>query len=261
MSMTRRTFLKLGGAAALGASALARTLSAGEASARALNIPVLLYHNLSNEVHDDFTLSPSSFAAQMEWLYANGYRALAMNEGAGFLSGNTGQAIMITFDDGYTSFMDFAFPFLRAYGFKATLNVIGKVVDDHALFGRKPMVSWDECRYLVESGLVEIGCHSYGLHTVGGVLAASYPQIESDLNRFQETFKREIGKACTTIAWPYGIYDAICIDIARRTGFRYMLTSREGYVDRKTLTDPFPRLNINDRLDLISFQQYIGAIP
>jgi peptidoglycan/xylan/chitin deacetylase (PgdA/CDA1 family) len=260
MSMTRRTFLKLAGAAALLSSALPETVSALKTKNPAIRIPVLLYHTISNFIHDDYTVSPSSFASQMEWLYANGYRTLATNEVEGFLKNVAGRAVMITFDDGDTSFMDHAFPLLKEYGFKATMNIIGQAVDSNALVeGGRAVLSWDECRYLAGSGLVELGCHSYALHSPGGVLSASYGAIKKDLALFQEKFKKEIGRQCTTIAWPYGIYDKKCIEIARSAGFLYILTSREGYVEKGSAMSELPRLNINNKLDLISFQQYIGA--
>ncbi len=261
MSMTRRTFLRLAGAAALISSTFPRVLYAVRAKILGIGMPVLLYHEISNHVHDNYTVSPSSFSAQMEWLYANGYRTPAVSEVQGFFKDSAGPAVMITFDDGDTSFMDYAFPLLKEYGFKATINIIGQAVDSHALVeGGKAVLSWDECRYLAGSGLVDLGCHSYALHSPGGVLAASYRAIEKDLLLFQDKFKKEIGKQCTTIAWPYGIYDKKCIEIARHAGFTCLLTSREGYiVENRSPMSEVPRLTINDKLDLISFQQYIGA--
>ena len=264
MAMTRRTFLKLTGVAALVSSALRRTVYAYDAGAegRERALPILLYHAISNNVHDDYTISPSSFSTQMEWLYANGYRTLAVNEVEEFPENGDGRAIIITFDDGDASFLDYAFPLLKDYGFKATINIIGRAVDSHALIDReRPVLSWDECRYVMESGLVDLGCHSYALHTPGGVLHASYQAIEKDLMQFQERYKKELGKSCITIAWPYGIYDNKCIEIARKAGYSYLLTSKEGYVRNGSAMSELPRLNINDKLDLMSFQQYIGAIP
>ncbi len=262
MNVTRRTFLKLAGAAALFSPMLPRTLNARGAKTRNIFIPALLYHDIANDIYDDYTLSPSSFSAQMEWLYANGYRTLSLSEIEGFIKGGTGQAVMLTFDDGYTSFMDYVFPLLKEYGFKATLNIIGQAVDRHTLLSsQRPALSWDECGYLMESGLVELGCHSYALHVPRGVLSASYQAIEKDLTLFQKQYIKELGKRCTIIAWPYGIYDEKCIEIAREAGFAYFLTSNEGYIGKESVVRELPRLNINSRLDLISFQQYIGATP
>ncbi len=262
MKMTRRTFLRLTGGAALFSSVLPRALGAKESRTSDRTIPVLLYHDIANGVQDDHTMSPATFAAQLEWLYANGYRTLSTDEIEGFLKDGSGRAVLVTFDDGYTSFMDYAYPLLNAYGFKATVNIIGKVIERNMLLdGWRTVLSWDECRYLADNGRVDIGCHSFGLHTPGGALARSYEAIEKDLARFQELYYVKIGRTCTTIAWPYGIYDSKCIEIARKAGFRYLLTSNEGYIGKASAMSEIPRLNMNNRLDLVSFQQYIGARP
>ncbi len=262
MNITRRTFLKLTGVAAVFSSALPRALPAQGAKTPEPGVPALMYHDIANIANDAFALAPSSFAAQMEWLYANGYRTLSLEEVGEFVTGGEGQAAVLTFDDGYTSFMDYAFPLLREYGFMATLNIIGQAVDSHALpENRKAVISWDECRDLMESGLVDLGCHSYALHSKGGVLTVSYPAIERDLMLFQERFTKELGRRCTVIAWPYGIYDATCIEIARKAGFTHLLTSNEGLIGKDSVMSELPRLNINGKLDLVSFQQYIGAAP
>ncbi len=261
MGMTRRTFLKLVGATALFSTTLPRSSSAAGAL-HEIKIPILLYHDISNLIHDDYTISPPTFSAQMEWLYASGYRALAVNEATEFLENAAGPPIVLTFDDGDTSFIDYALPLLKEYGFKATMNVIGQAVDTHALIDRqRPVLSWDECRYLLSTGLVELGCHSYALHSPGGVLSVSYGAIERDLAIFQKEFKKELGIHCTTLAWPYGIYDKKCIEIARKTGFTRILTSREGCLKRGGDMSELPRLSMNDKLDLTAFQHRIGAIP
>lgn len=260
MNVTRRTFIKLSAAAALWASALPRFANATGAGMTSAGIPVLLYHDITGFDQDEYTIPPSSFAAQMEWLYANGYNTLFLNDMDEALRSGDRRTVIITFDDGNTSFMDYAFPLLKQYGFKATMNIIGQAVDLHLLLDdEKPVVSWDECRYLMQTGLVDLGCHSFALHTPGGVRAVPYDALEKDLILFQEKFKKELGRPCSIIAWPYGIYDGTCAAIAKKTGFTYMLTSDEGYVGKETSPSQFPRLNINGKLDLESFQQYIGA--
>jgi peptidoglycan/xylan/chitin deacetylase (PgdA/CDA1 family) len=253
MPLSRREFLKLGSAAAITALALPRLLHAAP-----VEIPVLMYHDFADSFKDDYTVSPSCFAAQMEWLYANGYRAIFLQDIAR-LSGNEEKTVILTFDDGYASFQDYAFPLLREYGFKAHINIIGKYVGSFMDFGgNRPLLSWDEYRYLLRSGLVSLGCHSHNLHTKRGVLSVPADMLKEDLALFQETFRKETGSACEVLAWPFGVYNAAAIKIAMNLGFRYLLTSNEGRLDVRGPLDEIPRLYISKRLDLISFKQYLG---
>ena len=124
MYLTRRDFLKLSSAAIVLSPTLPKYLFAYE-----IKIPVLLYHDISASFKDYYTVSPSNFASQMEWLYSIGYTALSFKEIRRFIENGGEKAVIITFDDGYASFVNYAFPLLQDYGFKATINIIGKYVE------------------------------------------------------------------------------------------------------------------------------------
>jgi peptidoglycan/xylan/chitin deacetylase (PgdA/CDA1 family) len=99
----------------------------------------------------------------MEWLYSNGYSAISLSRLKD--SQLPEKAVVITFDDGYASFMDFSFPLLQSYRFKATINIIGNAVGSYLpMAGNRPMLSWDEYRYLTAGGIVDLGCHTFKLH-------------------------------------------------------------------------------------------------
>ncbi len=251
MHFTRREFLKISG------TTIALLMSdANNIFASISGIPVLLYHEITDKFNDEYTVSPSNFAAQMEWLYWNGYKSISIKDSINIR--NSEKTFILTFDDGYRSFIDYAFNLLVEYNFKATINIIGYYVGTYFNYKstNRPMLSWDEYRYLIKSGLIDLGCHSYNLHNYGRVLYISEEMLVKDLYLFQETLKKELGIYTDILAWPYGLYNKKSIELAKRLGFKYLLTSHEGFFDKKN-TDEIPRLNINNKLDLFSFQEYI----
>lgn len=255
MRLTRREFLRLGGAAA----ALSLSGARGLLAAPAPGVPVLLYHDVSEQFDDIYTIAPAVFSAQMEWLHENGYRALSLAEAGGLRPSGGARAVVITFDDGYASYMDYAFPLFERYGFKSTINIIGSKAGKFINYGgNRPTLSWDEYRFLATSGLVALGCHTLNLHLRGGVVRFSAETLVNDLRSFNETLSRETGRPTDIIAWPYGIYGPDSVRAAREAGFKYILTSNEGYLMDGEF-DEVPRLNISGGLDLVSFQQYIGG--
>lgn len=254
MRMSRREFLRLGGAlaASICAPALARETP--------VNIPVLLYHDISDEFRDTYTISPSLFAAQMEWLHNNGFRAIAVRDIA--RPPGNGKAVVLTFDDGYASYMEYAFPLFREYGFHSTINVIGSLAGTYLHEGgNRPMLAWDEYRYLVQSGRVDIGCHSDRLHSAAhkGVLGVPGETLRQDLRTFREVLRRETGKSTDILAWPYGLYDAQRISIAREEGFRHLLTSREASFLGSGDVAEIPRRNIDNLYDITSFRMAVDS--
>jgi len=249
MRISRRELIRLGGAlaASICVPALARETP--------VEVPVLLYHDISDGFRDPYTISPSLFAAHMEWLYNNGFRAIALRDIA--RPPGNGRRVVITFDDGYASYMDYAFPLFREYGFHSTINVIGSLAGtylDHG--GNRPMLAWDEYRHLLQSGGVDIGCHTHGLHSAArkGVLGVSGEALRKDLRTFREVLRRETGKSTDILAWPYGLYDAARVSIAREEGFRHLLTSREARFAASGDVAEIPRRNIDNLYDITSFR-------
>ena len=256
MNLTRRQFLTYSGAAVLSLAL------PGRGQAQAVRIPVLLYHDLSIHQGEEETVIPSAFATQMEWLYGMGFRAVSFDGIDSLDADSMGRAVIITFDDGPASFMDHAFPILAEYGFKATVTVIGQKASG-VTSSHDPSLSWDECRFLVKSGIVEIGCHTNALHVWGRgpspalTLAAFNERLGKDLAAFQDRYRRELGRPASVLAWPYGRYDRTSIEIAKHEGFRYLLTSNRGYYERGGDRGEIPRWPVNHDADLPAFRKHI----
>jgi peptidoglycan/xylan/chitin deacetylase (PgdA/CDA1 family) len=265
INLDRRTFL-------IGAGALLALPLIGQAStlfpqtqnkdtavAKARGrVPVLLYHDISDYLSDAYTVTATQFASQMEWLYNNGYQAISLKQISDLAIPT--KTIVITFDDGYASFMDFAFPLLRYYNFKATINIIGEYVGSYlSVAGNRPMLSWDEYRYLTASGVVDLGCHTYKLHAFRhrGVADVSEKTLHEDIQLFQKTMVREIGKPSEIMAWPYGFYTKRTIEIAAQAGIRYMLTSQRGFLGSKSPMTEIPRIPVGNDMDFKTFKSIL----
>jgi len=255
IDLTRRTFLQR-----IALVFILPKISFAQKTVRTFSIPVLLYQDISFEISDDYTITPGLFAAQMEWLYANGYKAISFADVG--MESSLEKSVIITFDDGYASFVHFAFPFLGTYGFKATINIIGQDVGSFLLDkGARPMLSWDEYRYLAASGRVSIGCHTDRLHVLRnqGAAGVSSEALLEDLERFQSIFKREMGAPSEIIAWPYGFYNEQSISVARKAGFKYLLTSKNGLYSNDESPTEIPRIKVSENDHLFTFQSRIGV--
>jgi len=249
--ITRRAFLQLAGLT-IAFFAFPPVHGAGPRK-----IPVLMYHNIA--FHDDeYTISPPFFAAQMEVLYSEGYQPLFIHEL--FAGRPVENPIVITFDDGYTSFGDYVFPLIEAYEFKATMNLIGKYMNSFSRIDGNRL-SWDECRYMSRTGLVEFGCHTYDLHDLFLLQrqGISSETIASDLQSFQKRYMQELGRAAEVLAWPYGIYNSMMVAEGKKAGFKYMLTSARALfaIDRSSLFE-IPRINVGNTMNMRVFKEAIG---
>lgn len=127
------------------------------------NLRVLVYHACDPEESDylkglDSNTKPAAFERQLRFVKAH-YNVVGLDA---LTSGALPDLpLHITFDDGYQSVHDHAWPVLRAMGLPATVYLIGSVVEDRPLVwvnevnwyvNRYPEAVLDACRTLAEPG-------------------------------------------------------------------------------------------------------------
>lgn len=134
-------------------------------------VPIFMYHNLSIDEPDTATIPVDIFEEHMKALSEAGVEAVSFQDLVDFVY-HGGQLpenpVVITFDDGYQSNFELAFPILQKYNMKATLFVIGITVGESTYPNTDipifPHFSYEEAQTMIDSGLVSIQSHTYNLH-------------------------------------------------------------------------------------------------
>jgi len=160
-------------------------------------LPVPMYHGL----HDGpgargrfdpvYSVRPADFAAQLDWLVANGLRGVRAVDATGDAEHDR---IAITFDDGDASNLDVALPLLQARGLVATFFVTSDFV------GQPGMLSSAGVRALADAGM-EIGSHGRSHAFLADLPeAALRAELEDSRKRLQDWTGTEV----RTLALPGG---------------------------------------------------------
>ena len=166
----------------------------------ASKVPILMYHNLTNDPSavTSMTITGERFQEDMEYLEYNGYTPLLSADLIDIRAGKEAmpeRPVMITFDDGYRSNYDIAYPILQKTGMKASFALIGKSIraNDNTEANRF-FLKWDEAAEMADSGLVELGSHTYNLHNpqYGGLTA---PDGINGIQRLKASRRRRITSA------------------------------------------------------------------
>jgi biofilm PGA synthesis lipoprotein PgaB len=259
-------------------------------------LTILSYHEIADKADaltPAYAVTPTNFLRQMDWLRTHGYRFVSVDD---LLASRAGKrplpdrAVLVTFDDAYQSVRVHAWPVLQMFRIPAVVSVVGSWLDQKELVDldgkpqpRRRMISWDALREMGQSGLVEVGSHSWDLHR--GIVAnpqgnlqpaatnrswfpdrkrhedeTSYRQrIEADLSRSVADIKKHTGKAPRVITWPYGRYNATTVAIAERLGFRVGLTLLDGANGPATPLLALRRLIVDGDLTLPAFARELEA--
>ncbi len=136
-------------------------------------VPVLLYHHLQPEADgsNGAVIPVELFEKHMKALAENGYSAVSCSEVISYVEKGTplpDNPVMITFDDGYRSNYEYAYPILKKYGLKATIFVIGTSFGSETYKDTDmktiPHFGLSEAKEMVDSGVIEIQSHTYDMH-------------------------------------------------------------------------------------------------
>ena len=214
------------------------------------DVPVLMWHNLAQESSGDMTISVDTFRAQIEALHEAGFKTVSLQQLYDYVHFGTElpeKPIVLTFDDGYFSNYEYAFPILQEYDMQATIFAIGVSVGkdtykdtDHAM---TPHFGADEAREMVDSGLISVQSHTFDMHQwppfedgnaqvretllpFDGEADADYEAaVEADFAESRELLESITGQPVNALAFPEGAYVTLTQDALRSAGAELTFTT------------------------------------
>ncbi len=241
---------------------LAWTVTAGAAEP---GFSALAYHDVRDRVArdldaDQYVVSTANLIAHFTWLRANGYTPVSVDD---ILAARDGlrplpeKAVLLSFDDGLKSVYTHVYPLLQLFDYPAVVSVVTSWIESGAAvdyggrkLGRGDFLSWRELAEMQESGRVEIAAHSHDLHRgipgnpQGNLQPAAVTRwyagdeyeseavyrarISADLERNAKAIAEHTGRAPRVLTWPYGVYNAVGLELAARHGMPVTLTLDTG---------------------------------
>ena len=223
------------------------------------SMTVLVYHDITTDdiVSDGSCIRLDDFIKQMDYLAEHDYQTLGLEEFMACYQQDRfpEKSVMITFDDGYQSFLQLAYPVLKEHDFHAVIFPIVSLtpgMEQDIIFNQH--LTFHDLRLMdKESGLVDIGSHTYDLHYYidsgepavkrqkGEGRPAYKARIEKDLRVSKDILELQTGKSINALAWPYGIANKTAVQIAKDLDYRLLFTLRKGLVTSDTPLGHLPR--------------------
>lgn len=184
--------------------------------------PVLAYHLVDRRMDAGIAwITPKRFERQIAWLAESGYRSLSLSEYLRRDHAAAEKRVVITFDDGYRSLVQYALPILSRYHFRATVFVIAGYVgrpnlwDVKFFLPRFQHLDWGELRELMQSGW-EIGSHSLNHDYLP---ALSDRQLRRDLSLSRQILQEQLQAPVAHLSLPFGRGDQRVYRVAHEAGY------------------------------------------
>jgi peptidoglycan/xylan/chitin deacetylase (PgdA/CDA1 family) len=205
---------------------------------------IFCYHLLVDKVRYPGTeITPAAFEAQMKELKDKGITVIPMQDLLAWKRGEKNippRCAVITFDDGYKSQYEVAWPILKKYGYPFTMFIYTEGVRGGSL-GGGGAITWEQLADMRDNG-VDIEAHSATHqdlregHTItlvgpGGkktrtkLTGPQYEQwMQNEVVGSKQLLEQRLGIKVNCFAVPFGNYNEHVKEIARNTGYEAMFT-------------------------------------
>lgn len=195
-------------------------------------MPILMYHRVADDGPASLArwrISPPDFARQIEWLAAEGFESIRLDEWLDAERRDRAslrRRVVLTFDDAYADFVTTAFPILQRHGFGSTMFVptgyMGGFADWDREFGTPaPLMSWDDLGALAQAG-VEIGAHTITHPRLTRLKDEA--AVSREIAGSRAELERRLGLTIPTFAYPYGDYDERVAQAVEAAGLSVAVT-------------------------------------
>jgi peptidoglycan/xylan/chitin deacetylase (PgdA/CDA1 family) len=205
---------------------------------------IFCYHRLVDKIRYPGTeITPAAFEAQMNELKDRGITVISMQDLLAWKRGEKNippRCAIITFDDGWKSQYEVAWPIMKKYGYPFTMFLYTEGVRGGSLGGGEA-ITWEQLADMRDNG-VDIEAHSAThqdlreghtimLASTGGkktktkLTGAQYEQwMQNEVVGSKQLLEQRLGIKVNCFAVPFGNYNEHVKEIARNAGYEAMFT-------------------------------------
>src|SRR5437899_406861 len=197
---------------------------------------IFCYHLLVDKVRYPGTeITPAAFEAQMKELKDRGITVISMQDLLAWKRGEKNippRCAVITFDDGYKSQYEVAWPILKKYGYPFTMFIYTEGVRG-GHFGGGEAITWEQLAEMRDAG-IDIEAHSathqdlrkpYDKVARKRLSPPEYEQwLQNEIVGCKQLLEQRLGIKVNCFAVPYGFYNEHIKEVARNAGYEAIFT-------------------------------------
>lgn len=228
-------------------------------------LPIIMYHHILRDEarHGKFIISPLDLENDLKYIKKEGFTTITDYDLIRFMEKGTPlpeKPIMLTFDDGHLSYLEYVVPLLEKYDMKAIVSIVGSYTDDYTKNQDKSVsyayLSWEDVEKLADSSHTRIANHTYDMHKnsngrngclkTKGETKEKYIEIfDEDAFKMKELIYSHTGKSADCFTYPFGHFCEESEEEINKLGFKVSLTCNEGinYISKNSSLFKLKRYN------------------
>lgn len=222
-----------------------------------------MYHHIADG-RTNTTISAENFEAHIKALHDAGYNTVTVKDMIEYVYSGTDlpeKPVCITFDDGYLSNYETAYPILKKYDMTATVFAIGVSVGatEHYKatdYPITPHFSFEQAREMISSGIISVQSHTYDMHQwepyeLGSRIRVNATKLENESEKeyiaailndckiYDQLMLDNCGEKFTAFAYPSGAHSILGEVVIHSYGIKVTFSTQTDV--RNTLVKGIPQ--------------------
>ena len=213
-----------------------------------------MYHRFEENKYPSTNIRIKDFKSHIEYIKDSDLEFLRYEEFIKKINDvNKTKKILLTIDDGFLSFYENAWPFLRDEKIPFIIFVNTESV------GAPGYMNWEQLREISKYNFTHIGNHS---HSHDYLVDKSDEEIKRDIKISIDILNKKLKNKTKIFAYPFGEYKNSYKKIVKDLGFDYAFGQHSGVMDLTKDRFELPRFPINEKYgEMERFKQLLNTIP
>ena len=212
-----------------------------------------MYHRFNESKYPSTNIQMNIFEQQVNIIKKSGYKFLNPNNFHKIYDKEKlEKTILLSVDDGYNSFYQHAWPYLKKNQIPFLIFISTEAV------GKKGYMGWKEIKEIEKYDYVTIGNHS---HSHDYLVNFSYDEFKKDIEKSIKIFEDNLGYNPKFFSYPFGEWDLAQKKFISKN-FDFGFGQHSGVIDLNKDKYELPRFPINEKYgDLERFKFIVELLP
>ena len=212
-----------------------------------------MYHRFNETSYPSTNIQMDIFKEHINTIKSSGYKFISAKQfSKTFSEEKTEKKFLLSIDDGYYSFYQNAWPFLKEHKIPFIIFISTEAV------GKKGYMDWNEIRDIEQYDFVTIGNHS---HSHEYLVNFQFEKFKQDINKSINIFKSNLGYNPNFFSYPFGEWSLEQKKFIEEI-FDFAFGQHSGVIDLNKDRYELPRFPINEKYgDLERFRFLVNLLP